>query len=128
MPLILAESEVRILVPIADLVDVMERALASFSSGQVNQPVRASVHMDAHRAFFGVMPAYLAAPPALGAKLVTVFGGNTSQHGIQARISGAKFRQVLEHCLSSHLAHLVARALPVKSGELGHQFTADLSR
>ncbi|HVP48864.1 MAG TPA: ornithine cyclodeaminase family protein [Bryobacteraceae bacterium] len=74
MALILAESEVRALVAVADLVDVMERALASFSSGQVTQPVRASV--DTHHAFFGVMPAYVGAPPALGAKLVTVFSTN----------------------------------------------------
>jgi ornithine cyclodeaminase/alanine dehydrogenase-like protein (mu-crystallin family) len=77
MALLLAESEVRALVPIADLVDVMERALASFSSGQVTQPVRASV--DTHHAFFGVMPAYVGAPPALGAKLVTVFCTNAAK-------------------------------------------------
>ena len=76
MPLVLTESDVRALVPIADLVDVMERALASFSSGQVNQPVRASMQMRAQQAFFGVMPAYASAPPALGAKLVTVFPQN----------------------------------------------------
>jgi len=77
MALLLAESEVRALVPVADLVDVMERALASFSSGQVTQPVRASVDMQ--RAFFGVMPAYVGAPPALGAKLVTVFSANAAK-------------------------------------------------
>src|SRR5579863_5189088 len=79
MPLILTESEVRALVPIADLVDVMERALASFSSGQVIQPVRASVEIDGHREFFGVMPAYTGSPPALGAKVVTLFSGNASK-------------------------------------------------
>jgi ornithine cyclodeaminase len=57
----------------------MEHALASFSSGQVSQPVRSSVHVDQHQAFFGVMPAYLSTPPALGAKLVTVFSGNAAQ-------------------------------------------------
>ena len=77
MALLLNESEVRALVPIADLVDVMERALASFSAGEVTQPVRASVDFD--HAFFCVMPAYLGAPPALGAKLVTVFSGNAAK-------------------------------------------------
>jgi ornithine cyclodeaminase/alanine dehydrogenase-like protein (mu-crystallin family) len=79
MAILLADSDVRKLLPVAGLVDVMERALASFSSGQVNQPVRASVLVDKHQAFFGVMPAYLGTPPALGAKLVTVFSGNAAQ-------------------------------------------------
>lgn len=79
MALLLTDSDVRKLLPIAGLADVMERALASFSSGQVNQPVRASMHVDKHQAFFGVMPAYLNTPPALGAKLVTVFSGNAAR-------------------------------------------------
>jgi ornithine cyclodeaminase/alanine dehydrogenase-like protein (mu-crystallin family) len=79
MAILLTDSDVRKVLPIASLVDVMEQALASFSSGQVNQPVRASVHVAKHQAFFGVMPAYLSAPAALGAKLVTVFSGNAAQ-------------------------------------------------
>ena len=79
MAILLTDSDVRKLLPIAGLADVMERALASFSSGQVNQPVRASVHVDKQQAFFGVMPAYLSTPPALGAKLVTVFSGNAAR-------------------------------------------------
>ena len=79
MAILLTDSDVRKVLAIAGLVDVMESALASFSSGQVDQPVRASVHIDKHQAFFGVMPAYLSTPPALGAKLVTVFSGNAGQ-------------------------------------------------
>lgn len=65
--------------PLAGLVEVMERALAAFSNGHVDQPVRSSVHVDKHQAFFGVMPAYLSTPPALGVKLVTVFSGNAAK-------------------------------------------------
>jgi len=79
MALLLTDSDVRKVLPIAGLADVMERALAAFSSGRVNQPVRSSVHVDKHQAFFGVMPAYLSTPPALGAKLVTVFSGNAAR-------------------------------------------------
>jgi ornithine cyclodeaminase/alanine dehydrogenase-like protein (mu-crystallin family) len=79
MAILLNDSDVRKALPLAGLVDVMERALASFSSGQVDQPVRSSVHVDKHQAFFGVMPAYLSTPPALGAKLVTVFSGNAAR-------------------------------------------------
>lgn len=77
--LVLSEAEVRELLPAADLVDVMEQALAAFSSGQVDQPVRTAVAVGPDRAFFGVMPASLATPPAVGAKLVTVFAGNASK-------------------------------------------------
>ena len=71
--LVLSEAEVRELLPAADLVDVMEQALAAFSSGQVNQPVRTAVEVGRDHAFFGVMPASLSTPAAVGAKLVTVF-------------------------------------------------------
>jgi alanine dehydrogenase len=79
MAILLTDSDVRKVLPIAALADVMERALAAFSSGQANQPVRSSVHVDKHQAFFGVMPAYLSTPPALGAKLVTVFPQNAGR-------------------------------------------------
>src|SRR5579864_4846511 len=79
MAILLSDSDVRKVLPVAALIDVMERALASFSSGKVDQPVRSSVHVDKHQAFFGVMPAYLSTPPALGAKLVTVFSGNAAK-------------------------------------------------
>jgi thiomorpholine-carboxylate dehydrogenase len=79
MALVLAEADVRELVSAADLIDPMERALAAFSEGQVNQPVRTAVDAGPERAFFGVMPGYLALPPTLGAKLVTVFSENTSR-------------------------------------------------
>ncbi len=71
--LVLSEADIRELLPAADLVDVMEQALAAFSSGQVNQPVRTAVEVGPDRAFFGVMPASLSTPAAVGAKLVTVF-------------------------------------------------------
>jgi len=60
--LALSEAEVRELLPAADLVDVMEQALAAFSSGQVNQPVRTAVAVGLDRAFFGVMPASVSMP------------------------------------------------------------------
>jgi alanine dehydrogenase len=74
--LVLSEAEVRELLPAADLVDVMEQALAAFSSGQVNQPVRTAVEVGRDHAFFGVMPASLSTPAAVGAKLVTIFANN----------------------------------------------------
>jgi ornithine cyclodeaminase/alanine dehydrogenase-like protein (mu-crystallin family) len=54
----------------------MEAALKAFSAGQVTQPVRTAIEVTAGPGFFGLMPAFLHDPPALGAKLVTVFHGN----------------------------------------------------
>ena len=76
--LVLSKAEVHELLPAADLVDVMEQALVAFSSGQVNQPVRTAVEVGPDRAFFGVMPASVSTPAAVGAKLVTVFAGNAA--------------------------------------------------
>jgi ornithine cyclodeaminase len=79
MPVLLSESDVRALVSMDDLIEVMARALASFSSGGAMQPVRTTVEIARHRAFLGTMPAFLADPPALGAKLVSVYPDNHAQ-------------------------------------------------
>ena len=59
-----------------DLITAMEGALAQFSAGAVTQPVRTVLEVGADRAYFGVMPASLDDPPAVGAKLVTVYAKN----------------------------------------------------
>ncbi len=79
MPILLSESTVRELLGMDDLIDVMARALAAFSAGAVSQPVRGVVEIPAPRAFFAAMPAFVADPPALGAKLVTVYPGNPAR-------------------------------------------------
>ena len=83
MALLLTEADVRRFLPMTDLIDAMEAALAAFSTGKVQQPVRSIVELGSH-GFFGVMPAAYAldAPHAVlgnasaGAKLVTVVPGN----------------------------------------------------
>lgn len=74
--LLLSEREVRAVLPMADLIAAMERALAEFSAERVVQPVRTVLEVGTEHAFFGVMPAALDDPPAVGAKLVTVYHGN----------------------------------------------------
>ena len=59
-----------------DLISTMEGALAQFSIGAVQQPLRTVLQVGPQHAFFGVMPASTSEPPALGTKLVTVFGSN----------------------------------------------------
>lgn len=79
MAIVLSEADVRELAPIPDLIDVMEHTLAAFSSGQVNQPVRTTAEVGPNRDFFGIMPASIHAPAAVGAKLVTVFPRNDAK-------------------------------------------------
>ena len=76
MPLILTEDDVRAVLPMNDLIDVMQQALVQFSGGEVRQPLRTVLEVGAQKAFFGVMPAYIPSPAALGTKLVSVFGSN----------------------------------------------------
>jgi alanine dehydrogenase len=63
-----------------DLIEAMARALAAYSSGGAVQPVRTTIEVNADPSFFAVMPASLAAPAAVGAKLVTVYPGNHAKH------------------------------------------------
>jgi alanine dehydrogenase len=78
MPLLLSEHDVRIVLTMDDLIAAMEEALAQFSTGGVQQPLRTVLQVGAQPAFFGVMPAFTTDPPALGTKLVTVFGSNAA--------------------------------------------------
>jgi ornithine cyclodeaminase/alanine dehydrogenase-like protein (mu-crystallin family) len=86
MAIVLTEADVKAVLPMRDLIDAMEGALAKFSAGEVVQPVRSVLQVGPSKAFFGVMPAYQPAPAALGAKLVTVFGGNTA-HGLPTHLA-----------------------------------------
>lgn len=78
MPVWLNEEEVRAALSMPGLIAAMQTALRDFSSGKVNQPVRSVIEVERNQSFFGVMPAHAAAIPALGAKLVTVFGRNAA--------------------------------------------------
>jgi alanine dehydrogenase len=79
MPLLLGEKDVRAVLSMDDLIAAMEAALEQFSSGGVRQPLRSVVDVGGGHAFYGVMPAYIARPPALGTKLVSVFHSNAAR-------------------------------------------------
>jgi len=76
MPILLTEADVKALLPMDDLIPVMASALSDFSAQKVTQPLRTVLTVGEQHAFYGVMPAYIPGTPALGTKLVTVFGGN----------------------------------------------------
>jgi ornithine cyclodeaminase len=79
MALVLSEADIKQLVRMPALVDAMERALAAYSTGGAQQPLRTVLQAGEELAFFGVMPALQQDPPALGAKLVTVCPGNAAK-------------------------------------------------
>jgi ornithine cyclodeaminase/alanine dehydrogenase-like protein (mu-crystallin family) len=79
MPLLLQESEIASLLRMEELIDLMERTLAEFSSGRALQPVRTALPIERHAAFLGTMPAYLSEGDALGVKLVTFAERNATR-------------------------------------------------
>ncbi len=76
MAIWLNESDVRAVLPMADLIESMETALTAFYNGCVRQPVREVIEAGAGGNFFAAMPAWLETGPAMGAKLVTVYHAN----------------------------------------------------
>ena len=86
MALLLRGSHLRQLLTMRDLVPLMERALAAFSSGTVVQPVRTMIPVEAHGGFLAVMPAYIPDRGALGFKAVTFYHGNAA-HGLPTHLA-----------------------------------------
>jgi alanine dehydrogenase len=80
---LLTERDVAGLITMDDLIEEMGVALHRFSSGEAVQPLRTVIPVGRENGgrdngVFAVMPAYLGSPAILGAKLVTVFGGNAA--------------------------------------------------
>ena len=59
--LLLNETDVRQLISMGDLIEAMESALAEFSAGRTQQPLRTVLEVGPSHAFFGVMPAFMPA-------------------------------------------------------------------
>ena len=76
MPLLLDERDVRSVLTMPDLIGSMRSALADYSGGRAQQPLRTVLELGDQRSFFGIMPASLTDPRAVGTKLVTVFPSN----------------------------------------------------
>ncbi len=77
MPLLLSEKDVRAVLSMDDLIAAMGTALAQFSAGQVQQPLRTVLVVPG--GFYGVMPASVGSPAAMGTKLVTVYESNRTR-------------------------------------------------
>src|SRR3954466_2839489 len=85
MPVLLSEKDVRAVLSMDDLIAAMETALDQFSSGGVRQPLRNIIDVGGH-GFYGVMPAFVSGPAALGTKLVSVYHGN-AERGLPSHLA-----------------------------------------
>jgi ornithine cyclodeaminase len=79
MPLILTEDDIRGVLAMPDLIDAMTRALGEYSAGHTVQPIRSVLEVGPEKNYFGVMPAAITSPSAVGAKLVTVYHDNPAR-------------------------------------------------
>uniref|UniRef100_UPI00398E855D ketimine reductase mu-crystallin n=1 Tax=Pristiophorus japonicus TaxID=55135 RepID=UPI00398E855D len=80
-PVFIGSEEIERLVRDSELVPVLERALANFSSedgGGVVQPIRSTVPVAKYKGFLGVMPAYSAEDDALVTKIVRFYQTTSS--------------------------------------------------
>ncbi|HTP88996.1 MAG TPA: ornithine cyclodeaminase family protein [Bryobacteraceae bacterium] len=73
----LDEEQVRALLRFDDLIPAMERALADFSSGRWQQPVRSVLAVPEYDGLWGVMPAVCG--DVFGVKVVTVYEANAAR-------------------------------------------------
>ncbi|MBI4364686.1 MAG: ornithine cyclodeaminase family protein [Candidatus Latescibacteria bacterium] len=77
---IISQSEVPRLLPMAECVDLMDEALRTLSRGEAVLPLRSAVWLPDRSGLLGLMPTYLATPPSMGLKVVSVMPGN---HGTE---------------------------------------------
>jgi alanine dehydrogenase len=78
--LVVNQAEVEALLPMAECMDVMQRALRALADGDAVLPLRTVVPLRDGRSAFAAMPAYLGQPASVGIKVITVFPGNDGTH------------------------------------------------
>ena len=135
MPLILTERDVRAVLTLPDLIEAMQRTLAAYSAGRAAQPLRTVIEVGTEKSFFGVMPASLPDAPALGTKLVTVYGSNPARGlpshlativlldpetgGLLAVLDGRYITEARTAAVSAVATRLLARPGPATLGIVG---------
>jgi ornithine cyclodeaminase/alanine dehydrogenase-like protein (mu-crystallin family) len=78
--LIVNQSEVGRLLPMPDCIEAMDEVLRTLARGEAILPLRQVLMLPREKGAFGVMPACLETPAAVGVKAITVFPGN---HGTE---------------------------------------------
>lgn len=65
--------------PPRECIDVMESALRALHRGDIAQPLRSVIHLPDGSGSLYTMPAFVASPPALTVKLISIFHGNEAR-------------------------------------------------
>jgi ornithine cyclodeaminase/alanine dehydrogenase-like protein (mu-crystallin family) len=76
MPLLLTRGDLERLLDLSDVIEAVAGAFTAYSSGQTETPLRVGVEPPGGGGVLLAMPCAVAEPPALGAKIVSVFRGN----------------------------------------------------
>lgn len=74
--LIVNQAEVRLLLPMAECMDVMSDALSALARGEALLPLRPIMWLPDRSGALALMPSALASMNAMGVKVITVFPGN----------------------------------------------------
>jgi ornithine cyclodeaminase len=78
--LVVGQAEVRRRLPMGECMELMAQVLGSLARGQTLLPLRQVLLLPGGQGAFASMPAWIADPPAVGLKVLTVFPGN---HGTE---------------------------------------------
>jgi len=123
--LIIPQSLVPELLPMAECIDVMAEALLALAKGDAVLPLRSMVWMPDQSGLLGLMPAYLGAPRSLGLKVISYLPGNhggdrdshqgavllfdTATGGLLAMIDASSITAIRTAAVSGLATRLLAR-------------------
>jgi ornithine cyclodeaminase len=79
MALLLTRGDLSRLLDFESVIEAVSGAFAAYSAGQTQTPLRVGVEPPGSDGVLLAMPCAVAAPPALGAKIVSVFRGNPAR-------------------------------------------------
>jgi len=83
MALLLSRKDVESVLTMSDCLSAVEQAFAELARGNADMPQRAAIRVPEHKGLFLGMPAFIGGGTgALGLKVVTVYPGNPSLHGL----------------------------------------------
>ena len=94
---IINPAEVIDLLPMAECIEVVDKAMRCASQGDAQMPLRKMLELPGENNLFGWMPGSMTEPDVFGTKLVSVFPGNFdlgmhSHHGIVALFESERGR------------------------------------
>jgi alanine dehydrogenase len=73
---VISKKDIEKLIDMKEVITLMEKAFADYSSGKIVVPLRTSINIEKHKGDILFMPAYLSDEDALGVKIVSVYPGN----------------------------------------------------